>query len=230
MKKILLLCIFTFPSFSQDNDSFSKIFELMEARMKKAFDSFFADDDNLDQMLGMGKDIFENSSIGGMLKKDFEYTWEQGVKGRTLVIKVPENNQVNVDIKNESVKVTGQVKVEKTNKTQYGTSKSVSIQSIQEAFPVPKDCTSKASKVTEIKKDKKVITSIFFPYKNGKAGDPGILHSQQSIDFPDIKELKKSFPRPQFSNKTKKLPPKAKKNNQTSEEDMIPLFDDGKEI
>ncbi len=227
MKKIVLfILVFSGLTLAQDDSAFDSVFDRMEQRMMKMFENFFGDEDNINQMYGIGKDLFEISPFSGMMKKEFEYDWEQTGKGRYLVIKIPQNNQIDLKIENDLVQVSGQVKVEKENKTQYGTSKSVSIQSISEAFPVPRDCTSKNSKISESKEKNKIIKKVFFPFKNGKPGDPGMLHSQKSFDFPDLKDFKKGIPRPQVSDKRKikKIPKHG--SDQSNSEEMIPLFED----
>ncbi len=223
---IFLTILLTTPSFSQSSadDSFSRLFELMEERIQKAFGDFFTDDENLNQMFDLGQDIFKKSPFGSMFKQDLEYEWIQEAKGRTLVVKVPENNKLDINIKNKMILITGEIKSTKETKTQHGSSKSVSISSVSEGLPIPLDCDGSKVKQSSKKLDEKLVTRVFFPYKTGKPGDPGQLARQKSFDMSDItKSLPKNLPGHTRKSKTHK------KNNKTEvrEDEMIPLFEDG---
>ncbi len=216
---------------SSADDSFSRLFELMEQRIQNAFGDFFSDDDNLNQMFDIGRDIFDQSPFGSMLKQDLEYEWIQEDKGRALIVKIPKDNTLDIKVKGEVIVLSGEIKKTTENKTQHGSSKSVSISSVSEALPVPKDCNGSKVKQSTNSLKGKLVTKVFFPYKNGKPGDPGLLSKQKSFDLSDLsKSFPKSFPRqtnrPKVFNKNKSQG----KTSKVEEEEMIPLFEDGEGI
>jgi len=233
MKRLLLIgFLVTGPVFAQSSadDSFSRLFELMQERIQKSFGDFFSDDQNLNQMFDIGQDIFDQSSIGSMFKQDMEYEWVQEDRGRALIVKVSENNKLDVNVEDKVVMISGEIKTTKENKTQHGSSKSVSISSVREALPVPLDCDGSQVKQSSKTIDKKLVTKIFFPYKSGKPGNPGHLPNQKSFNISDFsKSFPKNFPQHRKT-KRSQSPSKAQAKKQNSKEEMIPLFNDGDEI
>ncbi len=202
--RILLISLITvsFSIQAQNSDPFDRIFNQMEKQVEEMMKKFGADP-------GM-RDLFDDDfSHFGMSHSAFDYHYNQGEKGRTLILKPhTKENNFKITIKDNSVQISGEVKTEKVEKSQYGESKSVSIQSVNQSLPVPKDTDGGKNKITSKKVGEVEEIHIFFPYKKGKPSDPGFLPESRGFAKKDKRIRKKNL----------------KKYN---DDGTIPLFKDG---
>ncbi len=198
---VLTFTLISSSLWAQSPDPFDRIFEQMEQRMNEMMNRFGND--------SMMRDLFEDDFRQlGFTHSAFDYHYTQDDKGRTLIIKpnTPENN-LEIKIQDDSVQISGKVKIEKVDKTQYGESKSVSIQSVNQSLPVPQDTDGNKNKISSNKTKEGEEIHIFFPYKNGKPNDPGFLPESRG-----------------FAKQPQKL---KKKRKQFNDDGTIPLFENG---
>ncbi len=109
-------------------------------KKKSFFERFFEDgffsDEGLDQMAEqMAQSMQGMASMGQVGRLETSQT-DQFVIYEIFLDQV-DKNSLKIDIKDGQINISGQAKIEKENKGQFGVTKSVSISSFSRSFPAP---------------------------------------------------------------------------------------------
>ncbi len=119
------------------------LFKDFEKKFEKMMDDF--DDEHLDS-------FFDDEDFNTILRgfnphrglEEGDYRWMDTPKERILILKLGDikDNELKIDIKDGAVTVSGTITKKVENRTQHGTSTSVSTSSFKKQFLVPRDADS----------------------------------------------------------------------------------------
>jgi len=125
----------------------TKLEDQKQPRKKSFFSSLFGNEDffseeMFEQMDDMAEKMFEQMGKGmGPRMGVSDGVLDQWEDERYIYLRFKlgqiDKNSLNLQIKDGTVTVTGQTKIEKTTKNQFGSSTSISISSFHKSFPVP---------------------------------------------------------------------------------------------